>query len=96
MVMPSSSIVAPFRPHIGSEVGGRTCFGAMPESQWPALPAQQGIVLEPEEALTIGISGAVNDKATRRHNRPWMPLANRVCLLCFMVAIYFLLARLFR
>ena len=86
MVMPSSSIVASFRPQIGSEVGGRTCFGSMPESQWPALPAQQGIVFEPEEALTIGISGAVNDKATRMHKRARMPMANRLCLLCFMVA----------
>jgi hypothetical protein len=86
MVMPSSSIVAPFRPHIGSEVGGRTCFGAIPESQWPALPAQQGI-FEPEEALTIGSSGAVNDKATRRHKRRRTPLAIRGCLLCFMVAM---------
>ena len=85
MVMPSSSIVAPFRPHIGSEVGGRTCFGAIPESQWPALPAQQGI-FEPEEALTIGSIGAVNDKATRRHKRRRMPLAIRLCLLCCMVA----------
>ena len=95
MVMPSSSIVASFRPHIGSEVGGRTCFGAMPESQWPVLPTQHGIVLEPEEALTIGISGAVKDKATRRHKRPRMPMANRLCLLCFMVAFLNLLARLF-
>jgi hypothetical protein len=84
MVMPSSSIVAPFRPHIGSEVGGRTCFGAIPESQWPALPAQQGI-FEPEEALTIGSSGAVKDNATRRHKTRRMPLAIRACLLCFMV-----------
>ena len=87
MVMPSSSIVAPFRPHIGSEVGGRTCFGVIPESQWPALPTQQGIVSEPEEALTIEISGAVKDKTTRKNNRYRMPLANRLCLLCFMVAI---------
>ena len=86
MVMPSSSIVASFRPHIGSEVGGRTCFGAIPESQWPALPAQHGI-FEPEEALTIGSSGAVNDKATRRHKRRRTPLAIRGCLLCFMVAM---------
>ena len=86
MVMPPSSIVASFRPHIGSEVGGKTCFGAMPESQWPALSAQQGIVLEPEEALTIGSSGAVNDKATRKHKRNRMPFANRLFLLSFMVA----------
>ena len=87
MVMPSSSIVASFRPHIGSEVGGRTCFGAIPESQWPALPLQQGIVFEPEEALTIGISGAVKDNVTRRHKRHRMPMANRLCLSCFMVAM---------
>ena len=87
MVMPSSSIVASFRPHIGSEVGGRTCFGAMPESQWPAWAAQQGIVLEPDEALTIGSSGAVKDKATRKHKRYRKPLANRLYLLCFMAAI---------
>lgn len=85
MVMPSSSIVAPFRPHIGSEVGGRTCFGAIPESQC-ALPAQQGIS-EPEEALTIGSSGAVNDKATRMHKTRTTPLAIRGCLMCFMVVI---------
>ena len=85
MVMPSSSVVASFRPHIGSEVGGRTCFGAMPESQC-ALPAQQGIVFEPDEALTIEISGAVNDKTTRRHKRIRMPIANRLFLRYFMVA----------
>ena len=87
MVIPSSSIVASFRPHIGSEVGGRTCFGAIPESQWPALPLQQGIAFEPEEALTIGISGAVNDKVTRKHKTHRTPLAIRLCLLCFIVAI---------
>ena len=86
MVMPSSSIVASFRPHIGSEVGGRTCFGAIPESQWPALPLQQGIVLESEAAPTIGISGAVNDKATRKHKRHRTPLAIRLCLVCFVMA----------
>jgi hypothetical protein len=48
---------------------------------------QQGIVFEPEEALTIGISGAVNDKATRKHKRHRTLLAIRLCLLCFMVAI---------
>ena len=87
MVMSSSSIVADFKPHIGSEVGGGTCFGVMPESQWPVLPAQQGIVFEPAEALTIESSGAVKDKATRKHKRHRMPCANRLCLLWFMVAI---------
>ena len=85
MVMPSSSIVASFRPHIGSEVGGRTCFGAMPESQWPALSTQHGIV-ESDDALAIDSSGAINDKATRKHKRNRMPLANRLFLLPFMVA----------
>jgi hypothetical protein len=57
----------------------------MPESQC-ALPAQQGIVFEPDEALTIEISGAVKDKATRRHKRVRMPIAYRLFLMCFMVA----------
>lgn len=86
MVMPSSAIVASFKPHIGSEVGGRTRFGAMPESQWPALPLQQGIV-ESDDAFAIGSSGAINDKATKRHSRHSMPLMNGVCLLCFIVVI---------
>lgn len=68
MVMPSSSIVAAFRPHIGSEVGGRTFFGAMPESQWPALPAQQAIVSELlAEAPAIGSRVAINERATTKH-----------------------------
>ena len=67
MVMPSLSIVAPFRPHMGSEVGGGTRFGAMPESQWPALPAQHGIVSG--DAFAIGNSGAINDRATKRHRK---------------------------
>jgi hypothetical protein len=79
MVMPSSSIVAPFRPHIGSEVGGRTRFGAIPESQWPALPAQQGIASD--DALAIDSSGVINDKATKKHKRHKMPLKNDLCLL---------------
>jgi hypothetical protein len=67
MVIPSLSIVAPFRPHIGSEIGRGTRFGAMPESQWPALPAQHGIVSD--DAFAIGNSGAINDSATKRHGR---------------------------
>ncbi len=85
MVMPSSSIVASFRPHMGSEAGGRTCFGAMPESQWPAWSAQQGIDFDPEAAATVEMSGAVKDKATRKHKRHRMPFANGLCLLYFMV-----------
>ena len=80
MVMPSSSIVASFRPHIGSEVGGRTFFGAIPESQWPALPAQQGIV-ESDDALAIVSSGVINDKATKKHKRHKIPFENALCLL---------------
>jgi len=67
MVMPSSSIVASFRPHIGSEVGGETRFGVIPESQCPALPAQHGIVSD--DALAIGNSGATNERATKRHKK---------------------------
>ncbi|HEX7330504.1 MAG TPA: hypothetical protein VF290_03340 [Pyrinomonadaceae bacterium] len=58
----------------------------MPESQWPALSAQQGIVPEPEEALTTGSNGAANEKATRRHKRNRMLIANRLFLLYFMMA----------
>jgi len=67
MVMPSFSIVAPFRPHIGSEVGGGTRFAAIPESQWPALLAQHGIVSD--DAFAIGNSGAINDRATKKHRK---------------------------
>lgn len=78
MVMSSSSIVAGFRPHIGSEVGGGTCFGVIPESQWPALPAQQGIVLEElKEALAIGSKVVKNDAATKKHKRHNASLAGR-------------------
>lgn len=90
MVMPSSSIVAAFRPHIGSEVGGRTFFGGIPESQCPALPAQQGIVSEPTEALAIGSSGVINDKATNRLRRHRIILEQRLCLLCCFVAMNFI------
>ena len=88
MVMPSSSIVASFRPHIGSEVGGRTRFGAIPESQC-ALPAQHGIVSD--DALAIGNSGATKERATKRHKmhnrgRPG-GLNLRPCFMKFFVAI---------
>src|SRR5689334_24664127 len=95
MVMPSSAIVAPFRPHIGSEVGGGTRCGAIPESQWPALPAQHGIVSD--DALAIGNSGATNEKATRKHNRHNATRESSLCLMNFFAAIvWYLLARLWR
>ena len=87
MVTPSSCIVAPLRPHIGPDGGGETCFDAIPESQWPALPAQQGIVLEPDMALAIGSRGATNDKATKRHKRHRIILEHRLYLLCCFVAM---------
>ena len=91
MVMPSSSSVAAFRPHIGSEVGGRTFLRASPESQCPALPAQQGIVSVPAVALARGSSGAINDKATNRQSRHKIILKHRMCLLCCFETINLLL-----
>ena len=85
MVMPSLSIVAPFRPHIGSEVGGGTRFGAIPESQWPALPAQHGIVSD--AALAIGSSGAINERATKKHKKHNMARESCLCLMKFFGAI---------
>jgi hypothetical protein len=43
IVSPSGSMLAPCKPHIGSDLGGGTLFALRPESQWPALPVQQGI-----------------------------------------------------
>src|SRR5215510_6946166 len=88
MVIPSLSIVAPFRPHIGSEVGGGTRFGAIPESQCPALPAQHGIVSN--DALAIGNSGAINERATKRHSKHNIALESCLCLMNFFatIAIY--------
>lgn len=85
MVIPSFSIVAPFRPHIGSEVDGRTRFGAIPESQCPALPAQQGITSD--DALAIGNSGAINERATKRHSKHNNALESCWCLVNFFAAI---------
>jgi hypothetical protein len=84
MVMPSSSIVASFRPHIGSEVGGRTRFGAIPASQC-ALPAQHGIVSD--DALAIGNSGATNERATKKHKKHNAALESCLCFMKFFVAI---------
>ena len=84
MVMPSSSIVASFRPHIGSEVGGETRFGVIPESQC-ALPAQHGIVLD--DALAIGNSGATNERATKKHKKDNTALESCLCFMNFFATI---------
>jgi len=93
MVIPSSSVTALSSPHIGSAGRGGTFFGAIPESQWPAFPTQQGI--EAALAPAIGSSGATNDKATKRQRRYRLILKHRVCLLCCFVTMN-LLFRLVR
>jgi hypothetical protein len=83
IVIPSSSISAPCRPHIGSDFGIRTFFAVMPESQWPALPTQQAIVLDfVIEALATGISVAINDKAIviATKGRNTFRLSGMICL----------------
>src|ERR1051325_324709 len=87
MVTPSLSIAALFRPHIGSEGGGGTRFGAIPESQWPPLPAQHGIVSN--DAFAIGNSGAINDRATKRHEKHNMAREGCWCFMNFFAAIVF-------
>jgi len=82
MVMPSVSISAPCKPHIGSDLGGGTFLVAIPESQC-VLPAQHGIVLTLKEALTMRIGSA----ATKRHKKNRMPIDTTLFLLCFFVAI---------
>ena|ERR671927_214442 len=84
MVMPSFSIVASFRPHIGSEVGGGTRFGVIPESQC-ALPAQHGIVSD--DAFAIGNSGATNERATKKHRRHNAALESCLYFMNFFVTI---------
>jgi hypothetical protein len=85
MVMPSFSISAPCKPHIGSDLGGGTFLAAMPDSQCPAaLPAQHGIVLAAfKEAFAMRIGSA----ATKRHKKNRMPIDTTRFLLCFLVAI---------
>ena len=85
MVMPSSSIVASLRPHIGSEVGGGTRFGVIPESQCPALPAQHGIVSD--DALATGNSGATNERATKKHRKHNAALESCLCFMNFFATI---------
>jgi len=82
MVMPSFSISAPCKPHIGSDLGGGTFFAAIPESQC-ALPTQHGIVLTLKEALAIRNGSA----ATKRHKKIRTPIDRALFLLCFLVAI---------
>jgi hypothetical protein len=55
----------------------------MPESQWPALPTQQAIVLDfVSEALATGISVAINDKAIviATKGRDTFRLSGMICL----------------
>lgn len=85
MVMPSFSTVASFRPHMGSEAGRETCFDAIPESQWPDLPAQHGIVSD--DAFAIGNSGAINDRATKRHSKHNIARESCLCFMNFFAAI---------
>src|SRR6185369_9604622 len=94
MVMPSSAIVAPFRPHIGSEVGGGTRFGAIPESQC-ALPMQHAIVSD--DAFAIGNSGATNERDTKKHSKHNAARESCLGFMNFFAAIaMYLLARLWR
>jgi len=84
MVTPSLSISAPCKPHIGSDLGGGTFFAAIPDSQCPALPTQQGIVSAlSSEALAMRNGSA----ATKRHKKNKMPIDTTLFLLCFFVAI---------
>jgi hypothetical protein len=84
MVMPSFSIFAPCKPHIGSDLGGGTFFAVIPESQCPALPTQQGIVFVlSSEALTMRNGSA----ATKRHKKNRTPIDRALFLLCFIVAL---------
>ncbi|HYV14363.1 MAG TPA: hypothetical protein VE980_25880, partial [Pyrinomonadaceae bacterium] len=82
--MPSLSISAPCKPHIGSDLGGGTFFAAIPDSQCPALPTQQGIVSAlSSEALAMRNGSA----ATKRHKKNRTPIDTTLFLLCFVVAI---------
>lgn len=84
MVMPSFSISAPCKPHIGSDLGGGTFFAAIPDSQCPALPTQQGIVSALSNAALAMRNGSA---ATKRHKKNRTPMESILCLMCFFVAI---------
>ena len=84
MVIPSLSILAPCKPHIGSALGGGTFFAAIPDSQCPALPTQQGIVSAlSSEAFAMRNGSA----ATKRHKKNRTPIDKALFLLCFLVAM---------
>jgi len=80
MVMPSLSILAPCKPHIGSALGGGTFF-AFPSSQCPALPAQHGISALSSAALAMRNGSA----ATKKHKKISTPMERILCLICFIV-----------
>jgi hypothetical protein len=84
MVMPSFSISAPCKPHIGSDGGGGTFFAAIPDSQCPALPTQHGIVSTVFKAALAMRNGSA---ATKRHKKNRTPNDRALFLLCFIVAI---------
>jgi hypothetical protein len=82
--MPSLSISAPCKPHIGSDFGGGTFFAVIPDSQCPALPTQHGIVSALFKAALAMRNGS---EATKRHTKHKMPSERNVCFLCFFAAI---------
>jgi len=81
MVMPSFSILAPCKPHIGSDLGGGIFFAAIPDSQCPALPAQHGIVSALSSAALAMRNGSA---ATKRHKKIRTPMERILCLMCFI------------
>jgi len=83
MVMPSFSIAAPCKPHIGSDLGGGTFFAAIPNSQCPALPAQHGIEFALSSAALAMRNGSA---ATKRHKKNRTPMGRILCLMCFIAA----------
>jgi len=84
MVMPSFSIAAPCKPHIGSDFGGGTFFAAIPDSQCPAFPTQHGIVSALFKAALTMRNGSA---ATKRHKKIRTPMDSILRLMCFFVAI---------
>ncbi|HEX7772213.1 MAG TPA: hypothetical protein VF435_07305 [Pyrinomonadaceae bacterium] len=83
--MPSLSISAPCKPHIGSDLGGGIFFAAIPDSQCPALPTQHGIVSAlSSEALAMRNGSA----ATNRHRKDRTPIERILCLMCFIATNY--------
>jgi hypothetical protein len=83
MVIPSLSIPAPCKPHIGSDFGGGTFFAAIPDSQCPALPAQHGIVFALSKAALAMRNGSA---AAKRHKKNRTPMERILCLMRFIAA----------